>query len=776
MQSEVFMDRRLNIGFFVDDINNSFASAACKGAELGCKALDANLFIFPGHYIGDPDPRFGDIEYDHQYNTIFDIANESNVDVLYVLLGNIGSRASKELQKRFLESLPKIPIVTLFMKADGFRSFTFDNVSGTRRALQHLIRKHGVKKIGYVSGPLTNSDAEERLDTFKQVMTEEGAEIDEKRIVEGDFTEMSDEVVGDLLDRNPDLDAILFANDSMAVGGYRAMLARGIVPGKDIKVAGFDNDPAAVELEPKLTTVEASSAELVYKAVLHAEEYINNTEVEDFKVETFMVQRSSCGCGGLDVEDMSERLRLSGKDFYDSSLFVDAANQYIFGVYGDDETLRLIKGEMDNFHHLLLAAIADELPSDRIPSLLRNFSEILKYPVLEYTTPERLYNVLQTLKYNADRNNGDIDARLRIAEIFTEFYRKLSEAGLNMISGSKERLERISHIGNIQSGLLMAGNDSEIRYNRLLEGFGTVGIRRSYLYTYQSVMLNPKGSEWKMPKSVLLKAFYDEDGLSSLSEEQELIRSDLIFNNEHVKKDRRLTMVASPLFVGNENYGILINELETANLSSVTPVALQISISLRIIYMIEEEGTLRRNLEESLEQFKRDNKTLSVQSKSDELTGLYNRRGFLENSRRIISAGENEGKNALVCYADMDNLKMVNDIYGHDEGDFALREIASILNDAFRHTDIIGRFGGDEFVACAIVGIPEYEDKIKKRINDITKRHNANAGKPYPIEMSVGVHEFICGPDEDIYAILEKADEKLYAEKKEKKKQRGSYR
>jgi len=192
--------------------------------------------------------------------------------------------------------------------------------------------------------------------------------------------------------------------------------------------------------------------------------------------------------------------------------------------------------------------------------------------------------------------------------------------------------------------------------------------------------------------------------------------------------------------------------------------------------MIEEEGTLRRNLEESLEQFKRDNKTLSVQSKSDELTGLYNRRGFLENSRRIISAGENEGKNALVCYADMDNLKMVNDIYGHDEGDFALREIASILNDAFRHADIIGRFGGDEFVACAIVGIPEYEDKIKKRINDITKRHNANAGKPYPIEMSVGVHEFICGPDEDIYAILEKADEKLYAEKKEKKKQRGSYR
>lgn len=63
------MDRYLNIGLLIDDPNNYFTSQACKGADLAAKALDANLFIFPGHYIGEPDGRFSDSEYEYQYNT-----------------------------------------------------------------------------------------------------------------------------------------------------------------------------------------------------------------------------------------------------------------------------------------------------------------------------------------------------------------------------------------------------------------------------------------------------------------------------------------------------------------------------------------------------------------------------------------------------------------------------------------------------------------------------------------------------------------------------------
>jgi diguanylate cyclase (GGDEF)-like protein len=118
---------------------------------------------------------------------------------------------------------------------------------------------------------------------------------------------------------------------------------------------------------------------------------------------------------------------------------------------------------------------------------------------------------------------------------------------------------------------------------------------------------------------------------------------------------------------------------------------------------------------------------------------------------------------------------MINDEYGHDEGDFALKEIASILKEAFRSTDIVARFGGDEFVVFAMTGIPDYENIMKRRITEITERHNREVNKPYIIEMSTGICEVTCDPEINISQVLETADKKLYIEKKAKKACRQIY-
>lgn len=769
------MDKRLNIGFFVDDVNNHFASEACKGAELAARVMDANLYIFPGHYIGRTDFRYGSAEYDHQNNTVFNLATENNIDILYVLLGSIGSRADKALQRQFMESLPDVPIVTLFMKMDGFHSITFDNKSGMGHAIRHLIKKHGCRKIGFVSGPQTNTDALERLDVFKSVMAEENIEYSDTQIVYGDFTEESDEVVKQLISQNDKLDAILFANDSMAIGGYRALELLGIKPGEDILVVGFDDDIFAAGLTPPLTTVEASSAELVYKAVLNAQDFCNAKVGTEFQVETYMVQRSSCGCDGLDFDYMFERLGLADVTSGEKTNS-DGIKTYLFGAYSDDDILIKIKQEFDIFINQLVDSGKNGFLDEDVKCLTRIFAGLVKHPVLEYTTTERLYNVLQTLAYYESLRLTNDASKARLSEVFSECYRKMSFAGIGLMHSDQNRIERITHIGNVQSGLIMMDNGNTVPYSVLLEGFDSVGIHNSYLYVFQGDNTNTRESNWKMPGTMLLKAISDREGIRTLPEEQELVRTESIFDNEHVDTSERHTMIVSPLFVGDVIYGMLVNVIDMTTLAVVTPLAYQTSITLRILHMIEHEGLVRKNLEESLEQFIRDNKTLAVQSKSDELTGLYNRRGFLENAKKIINSSENSGKKAIMCYADMDDLKMVNDVYGHDEGDYALRECAAILNDAFRHTDIIGRFGGDEFVACAIVGKSMSEEVIKLRIEEITKRHNKESDKPYPIEMSVGLQEFLCDIDEDIYAILEKADEKLYAEKKSRKEKNGSYR
>lgn len=186
--------------------------------------------------------------------------------------------------------------------------------------------------------------------------------------------------------------------------------------------------------------------------------------------------------------------------------------------------------------------------------------------------------------------------------------------------------------------------------------------------------------------------------------------------------------------------------------------------------MLEQQKEISEHLQQNLEQMSKHNLILKEISKTDQLTGLYNRWGFLDYVKTIIENPMNQNREVLVLYADMDNLKMINDKYGHDEGDFALREIGMILKEAFRNTDVISRFGGDEFVAFALLGIPNYEKIMKHRIAEITERHNQMVQKPYRIEMSIGICEVACTKDLDIEEVLEQADKNCTSKRKRRKK------
>ena len=101
--------------------------------------------------------------------------------------------------------------------------------------------------------------------------------------------------------------------------------------------------------------------------------------------------------------------------------------------------------------------------------------------------------------------------------------------------------------------------------------------------------------------------------------------------------------------------------------------------------------------------------------------------------------------------------------------------MASILKEAFRSTDIVARFGGDEFVAFALIGISDYESIMRQRIVELTIQHNEKAGKSYPIEMSIGICESFCSPTMNINDILDIADKRLYLEKKVKREKKKAF-
>ena len=134
-------------------------------------------------------------------------------------------------------------------------------------------------------------------------------------------------------------------------------------------------------------------------------------------------------------------------------------------------------------------------------------------------------------------------------------------------------------------------------------------------------------------------------------------------------------------------------------------------------------------------QIKESNAILDEMSKSDELTQIYNRRGFLTTVQHQVMHPANLDKQAIIIYADMNNLKVINDQFGHEEGDFSLKTLANILKDTFGDSGIVGRFGGDEFAAFTFTDDKDAAEKIRARIAEITKEENEKNGKPYYLSL-----------------------------------------
>ena len=84
---------RKNIGLLINDLNTPFTSEAVKGAELGARAMDANMYIFPGMYLNNTLISDDHLQYEYQYNTLFQFANDTHLDILYIMMGLIGCRA-----------------------------------------------------------------------------------------------------------------------------------------------------------------------------------------------------------------------------------------------------------------------------------------------------------------------------------------------------------------------------------------------------------------------------------------------------------------------------------------------------------------------------------------------------------------------------------------------------------------------------------------------------------------------------------------------------------
>ena len=156
-------------------------------------------------------------------------------------------------------------------------------------------------------------------------------------------------------------------------------------------------------------------------------------------------------------------------------------------------------------------------------------------------------------------------------------------------------------------------------------------------------------------------------------------------------------------------------------------------------------------------------------SLTDELTGLYNRRRFFVLAEQYLKVAIRTKKRSLLLFIDMDDLKWINDHYGHNEGDQALIALASILKKTFRESDIIARIGGDEFVVL-LESTDENGEILITRLYENMRDYNAKRSQDYKLSISVGTAQFDPEYPISIDELLSKADALMYAQKRRKEK------
>jgi two-component system, cell cycle response regulator len=159
--------------------------------------------------------------------------------------------------------------------------------------------------------------------------------------------------------------------------------------------------------------------------------------------------------------------------------------------------------------------------------------------------------------------------------------------------------------------------------------------------------------------------------------------------------------------------------------------------------------------------------TLRQLSLLDELTGLYNRRGFLTLAEQHIKLSQRIHHPLTIIYADVDHLKEINDGYGHLKGDQILVRSANVLRHTFRRSDIIGRMGGDEFAVLAIDVLPESNTLLFERFKSaLTRDNDTHADEPYQLSISLGAAEVNPLDPLPVESGISRADKALYEQKK----------
>ncbi len=234
-----------------------------------------------------------------QKNILFNIAGKENVNGLLIWANILSHTLDRSSLEAFCQQYAPLPMISMGMVLPSIPSIRIDMKTGMHKLLAHLIEEHGRRRIAFIRGLEVSQDAEDRYQAYREILSQYGLGLDPDLIVPGDFQRFSGiAAVEQLVDghRNT-FDALVSANDNMAIGAMQALQSRGVRIPDDVIVAGFDDIEETGAVVPSLTTVRAPWHRLGSNSLdLILSRLAGDPIPEQILLQTELVCRQSCGC------------------------------------------------------------------------------------------------------------------------------------------------------------------------------------------------------------------------------------------------------------------------------------------------------------------------------------------------------------------------------------------------------------------------------------------------------------------------------------------------
>lgn len=289
----MFFNNRKTIGVFISNINNEYQEVLCKGISIRAQELNYNAVFFTSF------GGYGQLEYEAGEVQIVDIPNYEELAGIIVAPDTFVIEGLEQRIKDNIKERSTCPVVSIRQKTDEYYNVIIDNNKILEELIRHFIEVHGFTRLNFLAGPEDHLDSQKRLESYKRVLAEFGIPVEEDRIFHGDFWKhMGADAVEYWLSSSLEKpQAIICANDYMAITVVEELGRRGIAVPGEMAVSGCDNAVDSSEYVHGITTVNTPFEEMGREAVNKIDR-INKGQLEEniSYVDTKTIYRKSCGC------------------------------------------------------------------------------------------------------------------------------------------------------------------------------------------------------------------------------------------------------------------------------------------------------------------------------------------------------------------------------------------------------------------------------------------------------------------------------------------------